>query len=209
MTIPRLALAERLIVKQIKVFIDAATADPAVFDVLFDEDLTAAELQEFKDYYAALEDLPVLHAYPRIDTRMPMIHVVPGQERVSHPSVGNNVTEEFNETDSQFERTKGEYWEQNFGIVVWSKEPTTTVLLHHFVRVALVTSLNFFNSEGMLDILISGTPLQNHEEFAPNLITSRGFNLSCKTLIPHTDILTDLIDDVVVTEVTNINDPDC
>lgn len=207
MTVPRLALAERLIVRQIKLFIDAAKADPTVFDILFDEDLSALELQEFKDYFAATEDIPTLHAYPRIDTRMPMIHVMPGNEKVSHPSVGNNVFEEFNDTNTQWERTKGEYWEQNFGVVVWTKEPTTTLLLHHYVRVALVTSLDFFNSEGMLDILISGTPLQPHTEFSPNLVYSRGFNLSCKTLIPHTNILTDLVDSVTVTEVININDP--
>ena len=207
MAIPRLALAERLIVKQIKVFIDAAFADPTVFDVLFDEDLSATELQEFKDYYAALEDVPVLHAYPRIDTRMPMIHVIPGNEKVSHPSVGNHVLEELNETGTQLERTKGEYWEQNFNCTIWTKEPTTTLLLHHYIRVALVTSLDFFNSEGMLDILINGTPLHAHTEFSPNLIVSRGFNLSCKTLIPHTNILTDFIDEVTVTEIININDP--
>lgn len=209
MTIPRLVLAERLIVNQIKLFINNYKADPSLFDVIFDEDLSATELQEWKDYYTAIVDIPVVHAFPRIDTIMPMIHVVPGQENVSHPSIGNQVFEEFNAAGTQFEDTKGEYWQQNFGVVVWAKEATTTILLHHFIRVALVSSLDYFNSEGMLDILISGTPLQNHPEFSPNLIYSRGFNLPCKTLIPHTTINTDIVESVTVTEVININDPDC
>lgn len=206
MSIPRLALAERLIVRQIKLFIDTFKADLTLFDTLFDEDLTATELQEWKDFYGAIDDIPVVHAYPTIDTKMPMIHVVPGSGKVSHPAISNHVQEEFNETDMQFESTKGEYWNHNISILCWSKNATTTLLLHHFIRVALVSSLDYFNSEGMLDNLLSETSLMPHSEFSPNLIYSRGFDLSTKTLIPHTTLNPNLIASVAVKEVTNIND---
>jgi len=206
MTIPRLALTERLIVRQVKLFIETFKADLDLFDTLFDEDLTEDELQEWKDFYAGIEDIPVLHAFPTVDTRMPMIHVLPGSGKVSHPAISNHVMEEFDDLETQLESTKGEYWNHNLSIVCWTKNATTTLLLHHFIRVALVSSLDYFNSEGMLDNLLSETPLSPHTEFSPNLIYSRGFELSTKTLIPHTTINTDLIDMITVTDLVNIND---
>lgn len=199
MSIPALALSERLIVNQIKLFLDNAKADTSLFDELFNEDLTAGELTEFKNFYGNISDIPVTHAYPRADTQYPMVHVIPGSEKVSQPSVGNSISEEFNDIDGQWECTGGEYWQQDFGIGVWATEPTQLILLHHYVRVALVSSLDYFNSEGMLNILLSGTPLQPHPELSPNLVYSRGFNLSTETLIPHTKLVTDIVDSIEVT----------
>ncbi len=199
MAIPGLALGERLIVNRIKLFLTDSKTDPSIFTEMFAEDLTATELAEWNAFFAAVEDIPVVHAYPLRDTRMPMIHVIPSTERVSHPTVGDVVIDEFNDTSGNWEFTGGEYWNQNFGIGVWTKEPTTTLLLHHIVRVALVSSLDYFNTEGMLDVLLSGTPLQPHPELSPNLTYSRGLELSCKTLIPRTSLNSDVVTDTQAT----------
>lgn len=203
MAIPGLAFVDRLIRNRIKEFLEDTKTDPSIFTEMFSEDLTTEELAEWNAWYAAVEDIPVMHAYPLADTHMPMIHVVPGTERVSHPTVGDVVLDTFNDTSGNWEFTGGEYWEQNFGIGIWTKAPTTTKLLYDTVRVALVSSLDYFNSEGMLDVLLSGTPLQQHPELSPNLTYSRGFNLSCKTLIPKTALNNTLVTDVEV-EVTPI-----
>ena len=154
-----------------------------VFDPMAGED----ERKEFVKNFIRNEPRAVI-GYPRASAEFPIFAIVLMAEEESQPVIGDYTGQtdinDPDEEDDEFASFEGGIWEQSFGIFIYAQHPDVCLYMYHFVKMIMSGGKEFLLSNGVIDATYSGGELAPDEQYLPNNMFARVFNV--KATVPFT-----------------------